>query len=818
MKCLLLALSLIFPALSWAQPQRYQLEPVAFRDFSGGLNDAQDASAIDRKDAYDILNTVIDDPIGSLVPRNGFTQCGILPGGNTGKGIYEYSKADGTRRLIVTNGSTYWQTPDCVSFTTIVTAHSTTSLPSFGTIRDKLWAVNGTTFAWTWTGSAYSLLDGGAGKPNPAPPRGAYISFWQERVWIARTKSNPSALQFSALTMSNGDDVDPSTSSVAWPATNVLYVDQGGGCPIYGIKTYRNNLYVHKGECGIWRIIFNNDFDIAIVKTLAKVGTRFNDSIIELDDLQYFVGPDGIYAFDGDRTSRVSEKIPNRFKALRQPLSNEAFKTWTVAGDFDDGTFSSATEISIAGSVSLSSTVVQDDFVDGDLTGGPLAWTGSSNWSVSGGRAVNSSGSGAISADQTTSTGAFTFRLTVNPTVGNNVAVKFISAGADYSAHAGYAILITQDGSSTADITLREFPAGNDIATVSGRTYNETGNAPIDLYKVVRTTGGVFSVYQNDDLLYTGTDTTVNTSSKIVVNCGAGNCYFDDLFIWRYAASGTWASEDYNAGTAISSWTTFDANHAAAGGSVGYEIRLATNSDGLVGASYTSIVPGSIINSSSINVRAQVRVTLTRAAGDFSVTPELYNATINWSEGELSNQSIYGLSWDNRFYLSAASGTSSDNNVVLVKARSPLVSWVPYDWQIGAMTRYNDNFYALASTHSAIYRMDYGEDDNGAAFTWHWTSKAESWDDWTRQKRLLEVQADFRRNTASNMEIAFSSNTGTNWETRTIDMSGSGRDSTRQFVHGYGLDWMFRILNRTRGERATVLGITPWARKEVYRQ
>jgi len=621
--------------------------------------------------------------------------------------------------------------------------------------------------------------------------------------------------------MANGDDVDPSTSSVAWPVTNTIYVDQGGGCPIYGIKAYRDNLYVHKGECGIWRIIYNNDFDIAIVKTLAHVGTRFHDSIVELDGLLYFVGPDGIYAFDGDQTVRVSEKIPERFASLRQPRSDDIFKIWTVAADFDAGTYSNATSVSIPGTVSLSSTVVEDNFSNksGSLLNGSMAWEGSANWIVnSSSLAVNSSGVGDIYADQTISTGAWRFGATVNPTNGYAIAVKFMSAGSSYSNDAGYALLIVQASQTTADIVLREFPAQNNLGSASGVSNNQIGNAPLDQYLVTRTTAGVFSVYAGDTLLFTATDTSVNTSSKIVVSCINGNCFFDDFFAWRYADSGTWTSEDYNVGTDISSWTVFDANHAAAGGSVGYEIRLGTNSGGLAAASYSAITPGSIINSSTANVRVQIRATLTRHAGVFSDTPELRDATVNWSEGELATQGIYGLNWDNRYYVSAASASSTTNNVVLVKSKRPLTAWTPYSLQIGQMTRFNDNFYAIASTHPAIYRMDYGDDDNGAAIEWSWTSKAESWEDWTRKKRLLEIQADFRRDSASNMEIAFSSNTGRNWETRTINMSGSGRDSTRQYVHGYGLDWMFRILNRTRGERATILGITPWARKEVRRE
>lgn len=818
-KSWLLSLLLLLPAGLRAEP--FPLEPVAFKDFSGGLNDSQDASNIDRKDAYDAGNVIIDDPAGSIIPRNGFIQCGTLPSGNTPKGLYTYTKSDGTSRLIVSDGSTYWQTNDCSNYTQIVTAQSTTSLPSFTTVRDKLWAVNGTTHPWTWNGVTYTLLDARSGTPSPAPPRGAYIEFWQERVWIARTNTNPSLLQFSALTMSDGGDVDPSTSSVGWPATNALYIDQGGGCPIYGLKAYRNNLYVHKGECGIWRVILNNDFDIALVKTLANVGTRFNDSIVERDGFQEFVGHDGIYAFDGDRTIRISDKIINKFSSLRQPLSNEAFKTWTVEGDFDDGTLNAISLVDTPGSITLTSSTFVERFEDANFTANP-AWTAASsagNFSVQSG-ALRLDTSDDLSTASTISTGAFQVSIrTLN--AGSDTYWKFISEGnpgASLTANNGYGLQITRSGDNTSvKANLVVYPAGTVLATTPNITSNESTAIT---WKVIRTTAGVFSVYADGVFQSSATNTTFNTSAITIVSGNTTLSHFwDDFYYWSYnVTSGTWTSEDYNAGTAISSWTAFDATHSLGGGSVGYEIRVGTDSGALASVAYAAITPGDYINAVSSQVRVQVRATLTRNTGDFSTTPSLQDATVNWSEGEISDSSIYGYVWNNRYYVSAASGSSTSNNVVLARSKNPLNAWIPYDLQIGGMVTFNDRFYAFASTHSAIYRMDYGDNDNGAAIQWFWTSRAESWDDWTRKKRLLEIQVDYRGDNASNMEIAYSSNVGVGWGTRPIDMSAAGRGSTRQHVDGHGFEWMFRIANRTLGEKARILGITPWARKSVFRQ
>lgn len=805
---ILLALLFFLPTQAKAE-----LEGSAFRDFSGGLNDNADPSSIAKNESPDLLNVVIDDPVGSLSPRNGFIQCGKTPSGNPATVLYNYQKSNGTQRLIVSDNSSFWQTGDCVTFTPIMTGLSASALPTMKTVRDLLWVVNRSTFPFTWDGSTFTLLDTRAGTPNPGPPIGAYIEFWKERVWIARTQGNASLLAFSALTDTAGNDIAPSTGSASWPANNQLFVDRDGGCPIYGIKAFRDNLYVFKGECGIFRIVFNNDLDVAIVKTLATVGTRFHYSVVELDNLIYFVGPDGIYAFDGDQSVRLTDKMVNKFYSILQPSSAENFKTWTEATDFDDGTLSSVSKDDVSGSVTLSSTTFYEDFSDGNFTANPV-WTpvvSAGNFNVVNG-ALKVESVDEIYTTTTISTGTFQVGIrTLNS--GSETIWKFISNGTNFSTSNGYKIVITRGGSAITGV-LRRDSGGTALCTTPSISSSESQT---HTWKVTRSTGGVFVVYVDGSQQCTATDNTYNTATHTVLRGDTNNSHFFDNFLyWSYGASGSWESDVYQA-VSLSSWSTMEASYSNNGANISFQVRIGTDTGAVASMAYQNITPGATIPGVSSQTFVQFKTTLTRSPDGIN-TPQLDDLTANFLTGDISDSSIYAAEWKNRPWISATTGTSTSNNMTLIKTRLPLNSWVPYDLNIGPMVKYNDNFYGAASTHSAIYRLDFGTNDNGAPINWSWSSRDESWEDFTRFKSLMEVQTDFRKDTATNMKVGYSSNAGSSFTERTVPMNGSGRGTNRQFIsRPRAIDFRFRLRNSTLDERATILGITGWAIKEPRR-
>ena len=122
----------------------------SFLDFSGGLNDYQAPMYIPKNESPDLLNVVIDEPMGALTQRKGYQSCGNTPSGNTATALYEYVTNDGARHRIVSDNVTVWATADCVTYSTITTGLSSFYTPRFATINNRLWIVNGSTYPYVW--------------------------------------------------------------------------------------------------------------------------------------------------------------------------------------------------------------------------------------------------------------------------------------------------------------------------------------------------------------------------------------------------------------------------------------------------------------------------------------------------------------------------------------------------------------------------------------------------------------------------------------------------------------------------------------------
>lgn len=762
-----------------------------YRDFSGGYVDYVAPSNLQPNQSPNLLNVKIDDPPGSLKPREGLLQCGITPSGLKPTLLYEYNynSGGGVPRFIVSDSSTVWQTQDCITFTTVTQKMAGGPLPSIATVRDRIWLVNRTTHVVTWDGSSESLLDGRTNTPNPAPPRFNYIEFWNERVWGARTTTNPSGVYFSDLTDSNGNDLDPSTGTLAWPADNIIQIAQENGSPIYGIKVYRNALYVFK-ENGIWRIDFNGPFDITVSKTLSSAGTRYQTSIVEHDNLLFFAGIDGLYAFDGDRAVRVSDNFRNKFNSVNQTAVNQSQKTWDTTSDFNAGTYSSTTANDISGSVTLSSrTGTIANFDAGgliDISSNAFVCIPRTGYSVG-------DACGPIAGPVWDGFGAYTAKV-----FGDNG----IDSGTMY-------IIKKVDGSTlayTGDGTLGVLSSGSSAPS----TYTVNSSAYSGTVVFLRFTGGGTS-------LYTSTFTIGSELTFQYLNTDRGLNWLDNIQSKLYFSSGVWTSEIHNL-VEVSSFSTFDAESVAGGGSIAYSIRVGTSATAITQNAYTSISPGSLITGTTADIYVQVKATFT-AVSTLDATPELQNVTVNTIRGNGSSQAIYSFSFGGNLYVTAATGTATTNNIVFVRSRLPLDSWTLYDWQIGPMAEFNDKFYSGASTHSAISRMNYGTNDGGAAINWFWESREETWERPNIRKYLMEITLDYRRGTETALGAGYSKDGGASYTTKTTNAAGSGRGTSRLFVAGTNAtDYRLKLSGSTLDGTVTVLGITGWARPAVLRE
>ena len=818
---LLLALCLL------ASPAYSQQDIVGadFRDFSGGLIDSVDPTNLQPNQSPNPQNIVIDDPYGSFKPRNGYTQCGVTPSGSRATNLYTYSKSDGTSKLIVTDNTNVWQTADCITYSTITTAGTAGFVPQFATVRDELWIVNGSTFPIAWDGTTAKLLDAGPSEPNPAPPKARYPVFWKERVWLGRDTAGPSSVYYSDLTDSAGNDITPSTGSLAWPAINEFNIDENGGSALYGLKSYRDRLYAFKNN-GIWEIQFNNNFDNAIRKTDSSVGSRFHNSIVEDDGLLKFVGPDGIYAFDGDRSVRLSDGFSNRFAAFQQPLVNELFKTWTSGSDFVAFTQENTSTSPVAGS--LIASTLKDDFSDGDFTATP-SWTEygtTGKFAVSSNQLVWTGPCCSANAwdskayiNHYTSTGSWKFTIDATHIQGDHY-FYFMGSDSNTATMNGYRFYISAGTTSGPNrpIYLQRMSANSATQISSGTIADADLPWPI---VITRTLASQFTVKRGTETLLSAVDTNYKegnyTALRHVHDTGSGPGFdaTSPVLKWdniQYSHSvGTGTSDIFDAVT-VSTWGIFQVSDQSNGESLAYDIRVGSNTGAVQSASWSSITPGALIPGTTWQTLVQWRVKY--ANGTTGNSGQVDDATVNYTQGGSNSSIIFSASWKNRFWVSASTAdTSGYNDIVMVKSKGQSNAWVPYDLKIGAMTRFNDNFYAASSTGSAIFRLDYGTNDNGNAINWFVETRDENWGLPYNKKNLLETNTSFRRGTAANASLGFSDDSGATWTNSTINMNGSGIGTGQVFVNGDpSSTYRLRVSNSTKDETATVTGITGWAR------
>lgn len=284
------------------------------------------------------INTWVDEMPGSVVTAPGFRKVGTIPSNNPVTFCIDYFKtSSGTQTFVVSDNATVWTTVDFQNFTSIITGLSSAFQLRGMVIRDKLWLTNGSDAVRTFDGTTVVVLDGSGSTPDV--PKGRYISYHDERVWLYHIPSNRSQMAFSTLTDSSGTIIAPDNAS-AWPSSNTLQISEGDADFGTGLLLYRGYLYMFK-QYSIWRLIGYDEYTYSRVKCRASTGTRFNESLQILDNLIHMIGIDGIYVFDGEDTERISDIIDSSaisqaffgFNTLQQPNSNNEF--WEVSDAID---------------------------------------------------------------------------------------------------------------------------------------------------------------------------------------------------------------------------------------------------------------------------------------------------------------------------------------------------------------------------------------------------------------------------------------------------------------------------------------------------
>lgn len=322
---------------------------ISIRKF-GTLNTATEETKLPLGDSPNMSNVWTDEAPGSVQTAKGYLLAGTAPSGNPIKFLFNFRKDDGTQLALISDNATVWTTRDFKTFTSIITGLSSSFQLRAATARGKVWLTNGNDSVRTYNGTTVVVLDGSGGTPNV--PKGKYVAYYHERVWVYNISGKRSSTRFAALTDSSGTEIAPDDAT-AWTATNEIKIGDGDGDFGTGMFVYDQKLHFFKPK-SIWRMEGIDEFSYFPFKTRAEIGPRIAENVALLDGLLQFVSLGGYYEFNGDTTERVSD-ILNPTSGLgnlsvsdiQSPDTNQQFWLQDVAADFDAGTVSDNIDTSV---------------------------------------------------------------------------------------------------------------------------------------------------------------------------------------------------------------------------------------------------------------------------------------------------------------------------------------------------------------------------------------------------------------------------------------------------------------------------------------
>lgn len=238
---------------------------VTFNQFTGGLNNQADLSAIGDNQLASIVNLDVDSN-GVLVGRPPIVKYANFPVPTTvGEFLGYYNRADGiTFGVIAHNSKTYLWQPE----TSIYTEITTFAASGCAQYQNRLYLVARTTRGGWWgeitPGSgtySYQSLAGGA----VPMPFGDQIVLYKDRLFIAGWGSSDlrTTVHMSEVTTTAGTDINN------WPVANLFYVGRGDGQWITALYPSTDVLNIFRNGSTYY---FNYDTDPGLGSLKSYVG------------------------------------------------------------------------------------------------------------------------------------------------------------------------------------------------------------------------------------------------------------------------------------------------------------------------------------------------------------------------------------------------------------------------------------------------------------------------------------------------------------------------------------------------------------------
>ena len=490
-------------------------------------------------------------------------------------------------------------------------------------------------------------------------------------------------------------------------------------------------LQCHKYNKGIHTIFGTDDSSFYARPTNAQIGTVSHDSIVQEDNLEYFIAKDGIYAFDGKDTARISDLIYPDIQAIINNLSNIVSDTWDTQAQFN------GKKQDIAGATTTAT---------GDLV-------------VFSSQTVNAFGE--LSSDfvftltnGSTSTEYMTISTSIiNPT---NLYTGFLQSGEWFWEFGGVGVperkaQVTFRNDVTSATFTRAIVNGDsghpDNGSQGRRFFNLSSTFQVSVADI--TSGRVRAKIEVDTVTYTyGATQEIRISTASKWHLILGN------------TTGSYISEITTITAAnITNWDTFRSNFNTNGGNVRFYMRSATSVVIVSSEAWSPISDGSVIPFPTHRNYVQWFATINALNYDPNqdISPVISWVNLNHNESGSADSRPVGTNWKNRFHLFVTTRVSGDTSVGYVKSR--ITNEIPNAWMIDnginikSVKKVFDNLYGGSSTAGAIIRLYHGTNDAGNATNAFYETSDNFMGTLFSKKTLVEYFVDAEPQTNANLTI-----------------------------------------------------------------
>lgn len=739
-------------------PPSAQVESMT--NWSGGLYTDAPANKIKKNFTPNSRNVFVHRNEGQLIKRGGFAFLGSTNTLRSGAYGFTFYKEDGSKEYIVSDSSIALSTRDYNTYVLVSSGMNFNFNLDCTQAIQKVWCTNGSDPVFTWDGTNKQILDGTKNFPNV--PRFKYIDFFLERIFGLNTSADGMSLNWSAVTVSTTGQIISPDHHLAWPEINESRVGEGDGEVGTALWVYRGQLQIGK-QRSIYTLFGDRDSNFLPRKTISHAGVSSNDSVVVMDNLTYYKGPDGIYAYDGSESVRISDFISPDVEAMQDPSVQTIRNTWETQSQFAAGQFSGSTAT-----------------VDGFVTISTIT-----SFAVNYASGIES-GTGYIEFSSTDT--QFSQWAVIVPT--EPVNPSFLGAIRHVNLLSRFAIT---PGFPTGDNQLLEIHVRNTRTGEFGRLEGQCDPVsclsfqPIQFFAIQpNSAGGAgFPLFTGDDFLNSRLQIQVSTGMNL--SAGAMFQFFPatmtgaaDIFLTP-ATTAQYISEVTTA-TTVTAWDSLGAISNPNGGNVAFFYHASTSIVNIATKTWNPITPGALISEPTINRFIQWAATISSIRANQTQASNIDLVTIDHIEGAASTNRAFATDWKNEYWLTVSTELTGNFKLQYVKSR--ITNENPHAWNvlqginIGSIFKDGSSvLYGGSSSTGAFYRLDYGTNDDGRAIVAFYETpdlllrgEEGNW----MEKKLYELWVDVEAESGNTFKLGTSVDGGAFTE-KEIDLSGMGR-------------------------------------------